>query len=157
MTNKYDSFFISFGTLYDIPWKLAKAQGIVESNLNPNAQSSAGACGIMQIMPPTFENIKRKLKHLQSIWIPEDNIEARIYYDAVLRKVFSEYTENSKEEFALMLIGYNWGPGHLKRLIKRLAQRESTYLILYDYIPDETKNYVDKVIRMRLELEGKVI
>ena len=52
----YDRLFRKYTKHYFGPhfdWRWFKAQGIAESGLRPNAHSSAGAKGIMQILPAT--------------------------------------------------------------------------------------------------------
>ena len=51
---KYSKRF--FGPAYD--WKLFKAQGMTESNLDMTARSRVGARGVMQLMPSTFRSIR---------------------------------------------------------------------------------------------------
>ena len=62
-TPKYDQYFRKytkrfFGAGFD--WKWFKAQAIAESNLRQDAKSWVNAKGIMQIMPRTFHEIKRR-------------------------------------------------------------------------------------------------
>ncbi len=57
LTDRYDPTFRKyskrfFGVGFD--WRLFKAQGMTESNLNPAATSWVGARGVMQLMPTTF-------------------------------------------------------------------------------------------------------
>ena len=45
---------------YDLDEELIYAVIRTESSFNPDAQSGAGACGIMQIMPSSFEWLQQK-------------------------------------------------------------------------------------------------
>jgi membrane-bound lytic murein transglycosylase F len=54
--DRYDDTFRkaakrSFGPAFD--WRVFKAQGMAESNLDPLARSRVGARGLMQLMPST--------------------------------------------------------------------------------------------------------
>ena len=51
---KYSKRF--FGVGFD--WHFFKSQAVAESNLREEARSGAGAVGLMQIMPSTFEEIQ---------------------------------------------------------------------------------------------------
>ena len=60
---KFDQYFSKyskrhFGVGFD--WRYFKAQAVAESNLRPDATSRAGAVGVMQIMPRTYEEIRNK-------------------------------------------------------------------------------------------------
>jgi membrane-bound lytic murein transglycosylase F len=86
-TSKYDQYFRKytkrfFGAGFD--WKWFKAQAIAESNLNKNAESWVKAKGIMQLMPTTFHEIKKKNPSFVDINEPRWNIAAGIYYDCRL-------------------------------------------------------------------------
>jgi len=86
-TSKYDQYFRKytkrfFGAGFD--WKWFKAQAIAESNLRENVESWVNAKGIMQIMPTTFQEIKKKNPSFVDINEPRWNIAAGIYYDCKL-------------------------------------------------------------------------
>ena len=88
-TDKYDRHFRKYSKYYFGPqkdWRWFKAQAIAESGLNHKAKSSAGAIGIMQIMPGTYREIQDDNPHIKDIGSPRWNIAAGIYYDRVLYK-----------------------------------------------------------------------
>jgi len=83
-TNKYDGYFKKYTKRYFGPgfeWRWFKAQGIAESNLNNEAESWVNARGIMQIIPKTFHEIKKKKPSFVDVNEPRWNIAAGIYYD----------------------------------------------------------------------------
>jgi membrane-bound lytic murein transglycosylase F len=97
-----------FGVGYD--WRLFKAQGMAESNLDSAATSWVGARGIMQLMPATFHEIASKNPEMSRIDDPEWNIAAGIYYDRILWRLWAaDSIEDHRKEF--MLASYNAGRG----------------------------------------------
>jgi membrane-bound lytic murein transglycosylase MltF len=101
---KYSKRF--FGVGFD--WRVFKAQAIVESNLNPEARSFAGAVGLMQLMPSTFGAVQTKNPELQSIDDPEWNIAAGIQYDRQLWSSWSDQ-ESVPDRIRFTLGAYNAG------------------------------------------------
>src|SRR4029453_16300926 len=68
-------YFQKYGDKYDVDWVLMGAQGYQESQLNQSAKSSAGAIGVMQVMPATGKDMK-----VGDITETEANIHAGIKY-----------------------------------------------------------------------------
>ena len=84
----YDPYFSKytkrfFGPAFD--WRHFKAQAVAESRLRAGAKSRIGAVGLMQIMPATFAEIRRKAPLIKGPREqPRWNIAAGIYYDRQL-------------------------------------------------------------------------
>ena len=98
-----------FGATYD--WRVFKAQGLAESNLDSLARSRFGARGVMQLMPTTFREIASRNPEIRrAINDPEWNIAAGISYD---RRLWDQWAADSitvhRREF--MLASYNAGRG----------------------------------------------
>jgi soluble lytic murein transglycosylase-like protein len=98
-----------FGPAFD--WRVFKAQGIAESNLDTTARSHVGARGVMQLMPSTFHEICSKNPEIQGrIDDPQGNIAAGISYD---RRLWRQWEQDSvgyhRREF--MFASYNAGRG----------------------------------------------
>jgi membrane-bound lytic murein transglycosylase F len=53
----FDNMFKDVGAQCDVDWVLLSAIASAESEFNPNAISSAGAVGIMQVMPAVAKNL----------------------------------------------------------------------------------------------------
>lgn len=113
----YDDVFRKYSKRYFGPgfdWRLFKAQGMAESNLDSAARSRVGARGVMQLMPSTFRSIRSENEELKWIDDPEMNIAAGIFYD---RKLWVLWERDSvgehRKEF--MLASYNAGRGTILR------------------------------------------
>ena len=81
---------------------------MAESGLDSAAQSRAGARGIMQLLPSTFQTIRSRDTALVSIDHPEWNIAAGIRHDRALWRLWHEAaTPLDRRQF--MLASYNAG------------------------------------------------
>jgi len=91
----------------------------VESNYNPNAVSSAGAQGLMQLMPGTARDLG-----VTDSFDPRQNIEAGVKY--------LKYLKDQYQDDKLALAAYNAGPGSVQK---------------YKAVPPypETRDYVKRV------------
>lgn len=95
-----------FGVGFD--WRVFKAQGMTESNLDPAVASRVGARGIMQLMPSTFAEIQTKNPDLKSLDDAEWNIAGGIYHDRQLWRLWEgAVAEGDRARF--MFASYNAG------------------------------------------------
>jgi len=86
-----------------VPTALIRAMVAAESGGNARARSSAGAIGLMQLMPATAAALG------VDPWQPRENLRGGITY---LGGLLREYGENAR----LALIAYNAGPQHANRV-----------------------------------------
>ena len=110
-TKKYDQYFRKYSKRFFGPaldWHWFKAQGIAESGLRSNATSWVSAKGIMQLMPRTFAELKKKKPELQNVLEPRWNIAAGIYYDSTM---FMKWKEDRPflDRMRFMFGSYNAG------------------------------------------------
>ena len=134
---KYEAQVSAASSKYGVPENIIYAVIKTESDFDKNAESDAGACGLMQLMPETFTDmtgIERPTKIIMKD--VSNNINAGTKYLAYL---YERY-DNWDTVFA----AYNAGLGNVD---KWLADKKySSDGITLDSIPfTETRNYVRKV------------
>ena len=122
--NTYDSIINEASKKYSVPENLIKAVIKQESNYMPNAISSKGAIGLMQIMPSTGALLGIEDEEL--LKDPYTNIMTGTKY---LSQMLNRYDGR----LDLSLSAYNAGPN----LVDKLQRIPNI---------DETKNYVKNII-----------
>jgi membrane-bound lytic murein transglycosylase MltF len=163
----YDAYFRKytkrfFGVGFD--WRFFKAQGLVESGLNADAVSRAGAKGVMQLLPSTFRAVQVRNPDLGDIGDPQWNIAAGISYARRLWLLWQGDVETAHlREFTLG--SYNAGRATLLRAQRmaesmRLNQRiwpsiEMVAPAVPGWQYQETVNYVLRVFMYLGEMDSK--
>lgn len=135
---KYSKRF--FGVGFD--WRLFKAQGITESDLNPDATSWVGARGIMQLMPSTFLEVQSSNPGWASIDDPEWNIAAGIYYDRRLWRLWLDSVD-VEDHRHFMFASYNAGRIPILRA-QGLARRRALdprYWVSVEIVAPQVRNW----------------
>jgi len=94
---KYDAIIHKAAEQFDVEPHLIKAIIKAESAFEPNAISKSGAQGLMQLMPPTAEDMK-----VNNPFDPEENILGGTKYLSLLLKRF-------KQDKRLAIAAYNVG------------------------------------------------
>jgi len=111
VTTRYDPWFRKYSKRYfgaGFDWRVFKAQAMAESDLKPTARSSAGARGIMQLMPSTYDIIASTQPHYTSIDDPQTNIAAGILHDRGLWLSWKDLVQ-PEDRCDFMLGSYNAG------------------------------------------------
>ena len=109
-----------------------------ESRFEPQIESSAGALGLMQVMPATGKNVAQQLSlPSYSLTNPEDSINIGTFY---LDYTHKKYNNNSM----LAVASYNAGPHKVAQWIERYGLEDADEFV--EQIPyRETKGYVESV------------
>jgi soluble lytic murein transglycosylase-like protein len=95
-------------------WRWAKAQGVQESGLDAAICSPAGACGVMQVMPATWQEIERAMGWRNvSPFSAHHNIFGGTYYQARMDRIWSGRDRSVFEAQELGHASYNAGPGSI--------------------------------------------
>lgn len=130
-----------YASEYNVPVYIILAVIEVESDFDPAATSSAGACGLMQMTPRTFawltssEHLGENLTSLE-LFDPEVSIRYGTYY---LKYLFTRF-----RNWDTALAAYNAGEGNVAEWLEddEYSNGDGTL----KYIPfKETRNYVKKV------------
>ena len=135
--NFYMPFFEEALEAYQLPLEL-KYLPIVESALNPQATSHAGAAGLWQFMSSAAKTYNLEINSLvderrnivKSSW-------AAARYLRDLYRLFNDWN--------LAIAGYNCGPENINKAIHR-AGGERDYWKICPFLPRETRGYVPAFI-----------
>lgn len=148
-TGSFDAYFKKYAKQYFGPffdWQWFKAQAIAESKLTINAESWAGAQGIMQIMPATYADIQERNPHFSTVDKPRWNIAAGIFYNQYLYTKLSKVPE--PDRLMLTFAAYNAGLGNVYKA-QRKAGGSTVWKDLKPYLPRETQGYVERILLVR--------
>lgn len=118
--------------------EIIAAQISTESDWNENVTSPAGAEGIAQFMPATWE----EWGDGGDIGDPEDSIEAQGRYMAHLMDRVAEQADDDKHQAELALAAYNAGPGAVGEFDYDLEEMFASTSPDYS----ETANYVPSIM-----------
>lgn len=137
LANYYFPMFEEALAKYSLPMEL-KYLPIIESALNPAANSSANAIGLWQFMYSTGKMYKLEI----STFVDErrDPLKAT---DAAVRYLRDLY--NIYHDWHLVIAAYNCGPGNVNKAIKRSGNAKDYWKIYYS-LPKETRGYVPAFI-----------
>ena len=131
--NFYMPIFEEALDTYDLPMEL-KYLPIIESALNPKAQSRVRASGLWQFMLRTGKAYGLESNSLvEERFDPEKSTWAAVRY---LKELYGIY-----KDWNLVLAAYNSGPGNVNKAIRR-AGGSTDYWDIYPFLPKETRGYV---------------
>ena len=145
---KYSEYVTKYAELYNVPEDVIYATIKVESSFDPEAISIAGARGLMQMLPSTFEWLTTD-EHLGEnltpnlLYDPEVNIRYGTYY---LKYLYTKFNYNWNTACA----AYNGGEGNVSKWLEddNYSDGEGN-LVDFPKSFSETQNYVKKIAHAR--------
>lgn len=130
-TSAFDDLIAAAGNKYGVSTSLIKGVVQSESSFDPNAVSSAGAKGLMQLMDATAQGLG-----VTNSFDPAQNIDGGTRF---LSYLLRKYDGSAP----VALAAYNAGPGRLDQLG---ISSEQELADKYGNLPQETQNYIRKVL-----------
>ena len=149
--------FKKYAEMYDLDALLMMAQGYQESRLDNSVRSSAGAVGIMQLLPSTAQSDPIQIIGVESD--PEQNIHAGAkYMRHLLDTYLSDPNLDSTNKLLLGLAAYNSGPGNLRKIRNQAVEMSLDPNIWFnnveyaaaEIIGRETVQYVNNIYKYYL-------
>jgi membrane-bound lytic murein transglycosylase C len=152
--------------MYEVEPHLLLAVIETESLFNPRALSSAGAVGLMQLVPATGALEASKLVYGETRLLtreelvrPDRNIElGAAYLRILLKRHFREYGTDPRKGLLVAIAGYNCGPACVKKALEGQEtgslDPEEFYDLLLRVVPRETQAYLQRVVRNMRQYES---
>lgn len=115
---KYRPVIQKHAAAHQLDWRLITALIVQESGFNERAESSAGAKGLMQLMPETAKEL--------GVTDPYQAHESIAGATRYLRSLYDLYPESSHpNRVRIALASYNGGRGHIKDAQKIAGHRDN--------------------------------
>ncbi len=122
---------------YGLPMEL-KWVAIIESALNPRAESRVGAKGMWQFMYRTAINYGLRIdSYTDERMDPIRSADAAARYFRDAYRIFNDWP--------LAISAYNCGSGNVNKAIKRAGGKRDFWSV-YEYLPSETRGYVPAMV-----------
>lgn len=120
-----------------------------ESCFDPAARSSAGALGLMQLLPSTAKDVAKQIK----VPFRQQNLTTDYKYNVKLgTRYVSNLLERFEGSYILTIASYNAGPTPINRWLDKFGdlRKEHSLDKIVDWVElipyGETRNYVQRVI-----------
>lgn len=126
IVSPYDSLIKHYADRYDYDWRLIAAQMFEESRFDPQAESFAGAVGLMQVLPRTAKGFGVSRAGLM---IPDSGTYMGVRYLHHVREYVKE-AATQEDHLWFSLAAYNAGFGHLqdaRRLTESLGKNPNVW------------------------------
>lgn len=148
MRTSYRSLAQRAARRYNVP--LALVMGVMrqESAFSSTAESSAGALGLMQIMPLTGQYLSRV--PMSEPWDPTVLLEPSV--NVMLGVKYLAQLQARFGDIEMVLAAYNAGPSAVQRWLTRRPEDVAAFVEAIPY--EETRDYVAKVISWMRRFEA---
>jgi soluble lytic murein transglycosylase len=148
----YKNYIETYSKIFNLDNYLPYSIMREKSRFVKSCISSAGAIGLMQIMPSTGRTISRWLNEkgfiTDNLFIPEINIKFGVYY---LKRLYDKWSDQYKDlttALVFSIASYNAGEFRVKQWIKTFYELNNDLDYFIELIPyNETRNYVRRVYR----------
>ncbi|MDE7024956.1 MAG: transglycosylase SLT domain-containing protein [Paramuribaculum sp.] len=112
---------------------------VIESALNPNAVSRAGAAGLWQFMPATATGLGLEVNSLvDQRRDPRLSSRMAVRYLKQLYEIYGDWS--------LAIAAYNCGPGNVNKALRRAGGGKKDFWEIYNYLLSETRGYLPAFI-----------
>lgn len=145
----YDDMIAAYSNEIGWDWRLLAAMIYQESKFNPNAESWAGACGLMQMIPSTAQ-----VYGIDTCGAtPIASIDAGTRHIIKLDQYWSKFIIHKGERIKFVLASYNAGLGHIidaRNLAKKYGKNPDIWfnnVETFIVLKSKPKYYNDPVVR----------
>ena len=145
---------------YEFDWLIIAAQAYQESRFDQSKHSSAGAIGVMQLLPTTAADKAVGIPDISNL---ENNIHAGVKYLHWLRETYySDEAMAPLDRVLFSFAAYNAGPGNMKRAqrrAKRLGFDPNRWfgnveIGMYRAVSGEPASYVRNIYKYYVTYQG---
>lgn len=136
--NYYGKIFVEELVRENLPLELQYLP-VIESAINPNAVSRAGAVGLWQFMPATAMGLGLEINSL--VDQRRDPRLASRQAARYLKQLYEIYND-----WSLAIAAYNCGMGNVNKALRRAGGGKKDYWEIYEYLLPETRGYVPAFI-----------
>jgi membrane-bound lytic murein transglycosylase MltF len=145
---------------YEFDWLVIAAQAYQESRFDQSKRSSAGAVGVMQLLPSTAAD---KAVGIPDVSTLENNVHAGVKYLHWLRQTYYSNEKISPLDRVLFsFAAYNAGPGNMKRARRRAKKLgfdpdrwfRNVEIGMYRAVSGEPASYVRNIYKYYVTYQG---